>query len=246
MPDKVKLVSTKDYDQFVFDDKNRALNERHVRELVDSIDERNLLHIEPGVIGKGMIVIDGQHRLEAARRLEVPYWYLHDESLSIEDAPRLNQHQFNWDLNQWENFWIQSGKEDYKKLKQFREQYGLPISVSISLTYSQNAFASGKDNDTYRAGDYEYQYGEFAETIASMLDDIQNVGGENKIDFAKNTTFIKAILTAVKSGEYDHDHFMEQLRSAPYMLERQANRKQYLRNIEDLYNYKQTKTVRFY
>lgn len=242
MSSKITLKSTTDYDQFQFDDKNRPLKPRHVKELVESIDERNLLHIEPGVIGKDKVVIDGQHRLEAARRLEVEYYYLEDETLSIEDAPRLNQHQFNWDLLQWENFWIKSDMEDYEKLKKFRKAHDLPISVSISLLQSENAFASGSDNDIYRAGDFEYKHEEFAESFAAILDEI----GEQGVDFAKNQNFIKAMLDAVKSGEYDHEHFMDKIKAAPFMLERQANRRQYLRNIEDVYNYKEANKVRFF
>lgn len=243
----IEIKETTDYEQFSFDEKNRPINKRHVKELADSVEERNLLHVEPGVIGKDKVVIDGQHRLKVAEMLEVSYYYIEDEELTIDDAPRLNVNQFNWDLYQWENFWIKSGKKDYIELKEFRDKYNLPISVSISLNYSKNAYASGSTNDIYREGQFEMKHRDFAETFAQMLNDIEKLEGVDKtIDFAKNQTFIMALLTAIRTGEYDHEHFLEQLRSAPYMLERQANRRLFLRNIEDVYNYKQASKVRFF
>lgn len=238
---RYKLVQTTDYDSLNLDQKNRPINKGHVNKLIESISERNLLHLRPGSVGKDNIIIDGQHRLLAAKELQIPFWYVKDEEATIEDAPILNMHQMNWSLPQWEHYWIESGEQDYKILRKYRKKYNLPISIAISLLYEKSAHASGRNQDIFRAGNFEVRHMDFAEDIATMLTDISNYA-----DHAKTQTFILALLSAIRTGEYDHEHFIRKLEMAPHTLSRQATRKDNLRNIEDVYNYKESNRVRFF
>ena len=59
------VYSTKDYDAFKFDDGNRNINPAKVKNIVRSFHEEQLP--VPIVVDKAMTVLDGQHRLQAAR-----------------------------------------------------------------------------------------------------------------------------------------------------------------------------------
>lgn len=237
------LESTTDYKSLSLHPKNRKVNPNHVKELRASIAEKNLLHLRPGAVGKNNVIIDGQHRLVVAKELEIPFYFVRDENVDIDDAPTLNMHQMNWSLEQWEHYWIESGITDYKKLRDFRTAHKLPISIAISLTYSQNAHAGGRDNDKFREGTYEFLHEDFAQDIAGMLDDFSKY-----VDFARVQTFIIALLRAVNSGEYDHQQMMEKLDQRPYDLKRQANSKNFARNLEDIFNWNKgpDQSARFY
>lgn len=71
----MEILKTKDYGSFKEINSNREVDQRHVRSLVAAIEQKNLLHVNPIVCNADMEVIDGQHRLEAARALGVEIYY---------------------------------------------------------------------------------------------------------------------------------------------------------------------------
>lgn len=71
-----QILKTSSYTRFNSMRGNRKVSERHVRSLVNSISNRNLLAANPILVDEAMNVIDGQHRLEAARKLNTPIYYI--------------------------------------------------------------------------------------------------------------------------------------------------------------------------
>ena len=72
--------STKNYDMFITDrDKTGHWStqncEKLIKNLMQSISYRNLLAWRPIIVTKNFLVIDGLHRLEAAKRLGVEIYY---------------------------------------------------------------------------------------------------------------------------------------------------------------------------
>lgn len=130
-----KLESTTDYDSLSLHRKNRKINSHHLGNIVESIEESNLLHLRPGAVGRDNVIIDGQHRFTAAKKLGVPFYFIRDIEADIDDASTLNMNQVNWTLEQWEHYWIESDLKDYEKLRDYRKEHDLAISLSISLTY---------------------------------------------------------------------------------------------------------------
>jgi len=87
---------TTDYNIFKKIENNRALRRAHIRSIKKSIQENDYLHLAPILVDESMGIIDGQHRLEAARELGVPVYY----EVVKEDARAvlvsLNQAQKGW------------------------------------------------------------------------------------------------------------------------------------------------------
>jgi hypothetical protein len=69
------VYQTSDYALFHLLPENRAVYVNHVRKLVAVITQSNLLHIKPLDVMADLGVIDGQHRLAAARELGLPVYY---------------------------------------------------------------------------------------------------------------------------------------------------------------------------
>lgn len=65
------MEKTKNYSLFKKYAKNRDIDGRHVEKLIASIKTANLLDCEPILVNEKMEVIDGQHRLEAAKSLNL-------------------------------------------------------------------------------------------------------------------------------------------------------------------------------
>lgn len=87
------VQSTNDYTMFQKCKSNRELDPGNIKRIKSSILAKNLLHLRPILVSKNFEIIDGQHRLEAARLLKVPIFYqIHEES-DFEDVILLNANQ---------------------------------------------------------------------------------------------------------------------------------------------------------
>ncbi len=70
----MKINKTYNYDKFGDLDGNRKLNQSNLNWIIESM--RKKYNPIPIIVNKKMQVIDGQHRLEACRRLNLPVFYL--------------------------------------------------------------------------------------------------------------------------------------------------------------------------
>lgn len=82
---------TEDYFQFTIPQFSRELNEKAIQMVVDFVDQKKdgrmrrlvmiglMLDANPIFVNKKMTVIEGKHRLEIARRLELPVSYVFQE-----------------------------------------------------------------------------------------------------------------------------------------------------------------------
>lgn len=74
-----KIFHTREYRKFKLIKGNRIVDENHVRALMKSMRNKDLLI--PIAVNSKMEVLDGQHRLEARKRLayDVPYYWTGDD-----------------------------------------------------------------------------------------------------------------------------------------------------------------------
>jgi hypothetical protein len=100
-----KIIESRDYDKFRYIGANRELNEKHVLALMDSIRKKNMLSICPCLVSGENEIIDGQHRIEAARRLEVAFYYIIADELTHEDIIALNNVKLGWNNMDYINFY---------------------------------------------------------------------------------------------------------------------------------------------
>lgn len=117
-----KIEKTNDYSIFKKCEGNRDINYANLDKLIASIKSRNLLEFRPILVNKQMGVIDGQHRLEAAKKLNVEVWYRIEESLQDEDIILLNANQARWGIQDFINFHATKGNIHYQKFKRFALQ----------------------------------------------------------------------------------------------------------------------------
>src|SRR5208283_2271794 len=98
-------MKTDDYDNFKLKEDNRSINPNHVKKLIESINQHNDLHLHPIIVTPEMEVIDGQHRLMAARKLEIPIYYLVDENYDPLKIVLFNNSRFNWKGDHYLNYY---------------------------------------------------------------------------------------------------------------------------------------------
>lgn len=230
----MEIKKTSNYDLFKNVNGNRHVNKYHVAQLVRSIEEKDLLEENPIIVNGFMEVIDGQHRLEAAKTLGVPVYYVEREGASLDDIKRLNVTNKAWTISDYLQSFIDQGKEDYMILKEFSETYKLPVTVSLALlTGGGVESASGKGSRTFhfRNGSFKVTHLAGAEGQANALKAIEPYT-EGSVWRTKN--FIGAMQKVWE--KVDKKAFQEKLESSGFRIRARLSKKEYLRDMEDIFN----------
>ena len=79
------IVKTTDYSIFKKINGNRGISHSHVTKLTAAIARRNLLQLFPIIVNEKMEIVDGQHRLWAAKRLKLPIYYEKMKEAGLEE-----------------------------------------------------------------------------------------------------------------------------------------------------------------
>jgi len=126
------ILITSDYGIFKKLRGNRDIDETHVTRLMESIRRKDLG--VPICCNHQMEILDGQHRLEARKRLQisVPY-YVSAEDYGLEEVQMVNAKQKGWSIEDYAQSFIALGNKDYQVYDWFRKRYKLPHSESVML-----------------------------------------------------------------------------------------------------------------
>ncbi len=156
------ILSTTDYSIFKTVTGNREISRGHVSKLADAIDNRNMLSARPIIVNAEFEVIDGQHRLEAAKLLNVPIYYVVMARGDYKDVAILNEAAMNWSSGDYVTMFAKQGYPQYKKLEDLVKDYDISVSYVLhaikmvdvhSGSYSRDSFV---DNELhiFKSGDF--------------------------------------------------------------------------------------------
>lgn len=124
---------TNNYDLFKKHPSNTPINETIVQKLVDSMQQKNMLMVKPILVNEKMQVLDGQHRLEAAKKLNLAVHYIVQKDAEDMDMVLLNANQRTWKLVDYHNFFVTQGSPEYRKLEDFTKQHKMNLQEYMKL-----------------------------------------------------------------------------------------------------------------
>lgn len=147
-----QVLSTKDYNQFQLIGSNRGVNRRHVNELKESMKQfPDLFPSFPVTVNENMFVIDGQHRLAAAKELGATVYYTVAEDTNLDTVRVVNTTQKRWTLMDYAQSYANEGREDYKTFMQAVRKYpSIPPSTILSILGGSSG--GGSESNTFRKG----------------------------------------------------------------------------------------------
>jgi hypothetical protein len=216
-------MKTKDYELFSFMSSNRGIKEKLVLKLMNSIKAIGYVSARPIIVSKDMIVIDGQHRLEACKRLHLPIYYEVSDVDVQESMVLLNATQQIWDRGEYIKSWAEQGIECYKILKKFQDKYNLgwTNSIYIIMGYNHN---SGRD---IRSG-ATFKINTDSDKIASFL-----FRASEFIGFWKTGAFVAAVVSLFKRAAPDQ---IEKVMGKILIIRQQHSTGNYLAIFENIIN----------
>lgn len=233
------LRYTKDFDRFVLMRGNRKVVEKHVQSLMRRMQEQgNLTTHFPIIVNERMEVIDGQHRLEALRRLSesntknpegetvwTPFYRI-ETGLSVEAVRDINNGHRNWTWQDYLTSYISEDKEQYERFKNLIDHFKLSFSTILY-------YVCGEDKGRTRAfkeGDLMIRDHQRAFQLLKWYREIVDVSSHD------NQTFSIVLHQVMQHPEYDHKRMVRKMGLYHTVLKKFVTRPDYLRAIEDIYN----------
>lgn len=230
------IQKTSDYAYFKLVATNRPIDKNHVKRLKIAIVKKNLLALNPILVNSHMEVIDGQHRLQAAKELKLPIFFIMSDQVGQEDISALNTNKKMWQLGDYVQYHAKNGKAPYKALQIFLNNNAfLPPSNAVII-----ACGDVKPLDV-REGKLKELDLDKAEAFMGRLSDIRNHFSE-----AYSRKFIQAVRAAEKAKGYDHSRMVEKIAYNPRAMKPCITAKEYVKMLEEIYNWKLKERIRFW
>lgn len=241
-----KVYKTNDLSIFNQIKGNRPPNPQHIRRLCDSIKTHGILQ-NPIIVNENMYVIDGQHRLMAAKEANSSIYYIIVSGYKLDEVQILNINQKNWTKKDFMEGYANMGIESYIKLRNFtRKNKEFNITDCIALCQNSvngsNSSISQKyrfnnrivnQKEVFEEGTWTGKNFDLAQEYADKLRMVKPYyKGYNR------SVFISAIMGLFKNENFDFLEFLNKLRLQPQKMNDCSNVGQYRLLIEDIYNYK--------
>lgn len=229
------IQKTKNYEMFVFRDDNREdINQAHVRALVESIRSLNLLELTPILVNEKMEVINGQHRLLAAKELGVDIYYHVQEGLGADELLVMNTN-LNWRANDFLNFWCKKGNQDYIKLRDFVKKHNIDLRVGLTLCV-------GNGKNTYKDfKDGKFTFKEFGldNEIEQCWDTVNFIKKMNGFsNYTRSGKFWQALIKLVTHHNFNAEKWKANLAKMIERLGPRTSTKDYCILLMDIYNWR--------
>tara|TARA_R100001143_G_scaffold11837_1_gene13372 strand:- start:2352 stop:3305 length:954 start_codon:yes stop_codon:yes gene_type:complete len=132
------IYQTTDYDLFSYYEGNRRISEEHVKGLLKSFNECHYEFV-PIIVTPGMVVLDGQHRLEASKKGGYPVSFVvtPDNIVPTQTIRQLNQNQKPLTLPEYLHLHVEDGISEYIEFNRLLESYNNKVDKA-GLTRNTN------------------------------------------------------------------------------------------------------------
>ena len=234
----MKIQSSKQYGQFTCDISNRTI--RSVSGLRASMQQYGFLDAYPiHVVKRGglNVIIDGQHRFNAAKSLGIEFKYVVTEDKEI-CIPKINSAGAGaWKLKDYVDSFCNLGNKEYIHLRQFAADSGIPLCVSVAILHGAQGGSAGNYTKMVREGRFRVNCAAKADLVAAIVDACQGIH-----KFSKNRCFVDAVSKCVLLPEFDAARMVEKILANPGLLRLQPTTDTFLENLEAIYNHRAGKS----
>lgn len=234
------VYETYNYDMFKTLEGNRETNKVHIGKLINSMEEIYL--VSPIIVNSRMEIIDGQHRYEAAKAIDLPIRYIIDQNAGLRAVQLLNSRSKDWGFDDYLNSYVKLGYNEYIIYKEFKDKHNLSHSICRALLHAKDGGSVGGEQynkgQMFKDGRLEIRRLEFAEKIAAFIIECS--------EFYKLSTgysFAAAIMTLSENKDFDFDIFKSKLKTQQGKMYPCNNIKQTIELIESIYNYRNRNKV---
>lgn len=234
-----KIYETTDYNKFKIITGNRSIDKKHVGKLKEQLKKGMLL--TPANVSSKMGVQDGQHRFTACMEMGKPFRYFIGADLSPEEIAEMNNTTKKWNNDNYVDTYATQGNENYRLYKAFRMQFpDFPHTCAIALLRN-NSTRETQVETMFRNGTFAIHNWTKAVKVANILMDMKEF-----TPVYKRQGFILAILFLMEQKSFDMDRLMRKLTHKGQIIKDFAQKEDFIKILEEIYNWKESEKVRFF
>ena len=194
--------------------------------LVKSIEENAIC--DPIIKNEKREVIDGQHRLDAYKKLGKPYPYIINVGLGLDEAQRLSNNTKPWKPMDWIDSNIDLGIDHYQIVKDFMKKYGFNRNETMIMLSGGKCKTADFNNKKMVVTNFE-----MADKVARNAIKITPMFGNG----FKNRYFVLALYKIYKYyPNFSMEEFVQKIELTG-RLKRRSSTGEYVELIEDIYNF---------
>lgn len=232
------IQQTTDYGRFLLRPENRPIDKGNLAKILNSVRKHNMLAYMPIIVSEDNYVIDGQHRLQVAKKLETPIYYLVIKGADLQTIILLNTAMKRWTYADYLHAYVVLKNQHYIALDAFEKRYrkdGITLRVCISILakaeISKNAFAEGKFVVT--------QSLDMAQEIVEFIIASRKYMAE--FDFSLSRDYLRTVVRIY--SKVDLHEIIRQLETHGMKLQAKGSIREYLRQFEDVLNFRKSKHI---
>ena len=227
----MKIQHTQDYTLFERISGNRKLSQPHVNRLLEAIqDSPDTITYNPIIVNDKFEVIDGQHRLEAIKKLGLPVHYVKVNDIGLQTVQKLNSLSKSWTPTDYAKSFAENGIEAYQTYLDFQSTFKLNFDVLMKYLSLDKPMTGA----LFKSGGFVTPDPQLSHDLCTFLVDIAEY-----IERARNRNVANGFFQVINSDNYDHVRMLRQLKKFGHLWTEQALPNDYAREFEYLYNYRQ-------
>jgi len=248
------VMLTKDYAMFKHIAGNRELIEPNIQAIRNQLLDKG--QQQPIIVNERNEIIDGQHRLEACKRLKMPVQYIKRAGANLDDVISTNIVGKKWSLMDYINRFAVEGKTDYIKLQKFiieAKDYGFAPSTAVKIAqgsntndsfymYEDGVIRRGREHKAskplYHVGDAIKRGGFKMPNADDAKKRLQQIHEFKDFSFYNKATFVNAIMQCMRIKEMDFDRLMKSARKYQRLFTNEASTENFVKMFEEVYNWR--------
>lgn len=236
-----EITKTTEYDSFKNFSYNRkkGVNKKKLQELIDSIKENNYLHLHPIIVDSNFNVIDGQHRLRAAKTLNVPVFYVQEDNISEKHVMNANTAQSSWSIEDIINFFaVKEQDTQYLRLNELMEELDLKPKGLLGLLFG---VCNKQMIDLIKRGNFKFPENDSnTESLVNNYKKFKEFVDNRRIrpkTMFSNALFTQAFRLMVINETFNAPLFFKKLENRWYELKPQINSQEWFNLLIKIYNW---------
>lgn len=229
----VEVYCTDDLSRFRIHPSARPLRRFQLDQLTEFMKRRNLLKYFPIIVDRDMVVFDGQKRLQAARNLNVPMYYIVSQNISLPMFVYAGSRSKAWLDSDYLKHFCAMGNQDYTMLYDFWSRH--PYIRLKSCIQMLDGGGSGRGRyvieHKYKTGAFRCSHLSLAQRMARAVAKI------NRASIRGNATVQMAIWSQMENSVFDAEYLVNKLNDRSDELYPFSTIDDCLKRLETIYNY---------
>lgn len=238
------VYKTTAYDAFKILKGNRRINQIHLDRLKRSFEKKHL--VTPVIVNNRMQVIDGQHRVTAARTLNLPIYFIVLENYDLDEVQILNSNIRVYNKMDAIGGYCELGNTNYIILNEFMTEYpelGVAGAIQLLTSRADGDMLEIVDEDGHKRN---FKEGGFVvktevRTAKKWAKQLREIGQYYK-GFTRRA-FVTSMMGVFQHPNYKHDEFILKIKGHPELLSDTTTAANYRLMVEDAYNYRRREKV---